>query len=832
MPMVGEMTYNLSLYSVPLILVVASLLLLGIFVLVRERATLVSSLFVLITLVVGVWLFCFAFVYSSADKETALFWARAAFLGVPFIAPAVYTFSTAVLRIQRERLPIIAAAWTASALFAAAGLGTDWLLKDVWLGFWGYYTLYGWLGLPFILFFSTLLVASVLQLRRHDGITPPGRHKRRIRSLLFALLIGYVGAVDFIATYGIPVYPFGYLAIFGFVLLAYRAIRAYRLTDITPAFAAEEIIATMSDALLVLDREGVLRLANGAAREMFGLDPRDWIGKPIAETSPHLYAAIAAGMDTPLSSATHNIEVPFTSGKGETVLSITASIMRDLTGEVEAVIYIARDITEQKRAAERIHRQNEYMAALHETGLALMRRLDVGDLLEAIITRAALLVGSEHAYVYTRDEDGETLALTAGTGAFREYIGHTLARGEGLAGRVWEKGEPLNVADYSAWQGRAPGYTTIPFHAVVGVPLLSAENRVIGVLGLSHLEPGRVFEPEELDILNRFARIAAIAIDNARLYEAARRELIERHRAEEEVRRLNTGLEQRVRERTAQLQEANAELEREIAERKRAEEERSRLLVLEREARGEAEEAVRAREVLLSVVSHDMRNLLMVIKNAARLLQRVLGDGEEPVTSSLYRIDAAYSRLNSLISELLDFGRLQSNTPLELYRQRTDLVAVVQQVAALYDVYAGRHEITVTAEVPTLIGLFDASRISRVMDNLISNAMKYSPSGGKVEIIIGSEERESGTWACLSVRDEGIGIPEEDLPHIFGWFRRAGNTSERISGAGIGLASALQVVEQHGGTINVASEVNRGTTFTVRFPLDIAPLHLQTQVPS
>jgi PAS domain S-box-containing protein len=820
--MVGEMLYSFSLYSVPLILVVASLLLLGIFVLVRERVTLVSSLFSLTTLVVGVWLFCFAFVYSSADKETALFWARAAFLGVPFIAPAVYTFSTAVLRIHRARLPIIAAAWTASALFAAAGLTTDWLLKDVWLGFWGYYTLYGWLGLPFILFFSTLLVASVLHLRQHDGLTPPGRHKRRIRSLLAALLIGYIGAVDFIACYGIPVYPFGYLAIFGFVLLAYRAIRVYRLTDITPAFAAEEIVATMSDALLVLDREGVVRLANGAACEMLGFDPRDWIGKPLAQTSPQLDAAIGAGMgNNPSRNATHNIETPFTSGSQEKVLSITASVMRDLTGEVEAVIYIARDITEQKRAAERIHRQNEYMAALHETGLALMQRLDLAGLLEAIIVRAAALVKSSHAYVYTLDEEGEQLTLTAGTGAFREHTGHVLARGEGLAGAVWETGEPLSVADYSSWPGRASHYTPIPFHAVVGVPLLSAENRVIGVLGLSHLEPGRVFEPEELDILTRFARIAAIAIDNARLYEAARRELIERHRAEEEVRRLNTDLERRVEERTAQLQAANSELEREVVERKRAEEERSRLLVLEQEARGEAEEAVRAREVLLSVVSHDMRNLLMVIKNSSRLLQRVLGEGEEPVTSSLYRIDVAYSRLNSLISELLDFGRLQAHQPLELYRQRVDLVDLVRQVAALYEVHAGRHELVVRTETPTLPGLLDSSRISRVLDNLISNAIKYSPNGGRVEITVGSEEREDGTWACLSVRDEGIGIPEEDLPHVFGWFRRAGNTSERISGAGIGLASALQVIEQHGGAISVTSEVNHGSTFTVRFPLDI-----------
>jgi PAS domain-containing protein len=101
---------------------------------------------------------------------------------------------------------------------------------------------------------------------------------------MLAFGIGYLGCVDFLAAYGIPLYPFGYLAILGFVVIAMRAILAYRLFDITAAFAANQIVNTMKDALVVLDHEGVVRLVNQAACKLFGYGKSDLVGRPVSST--------------------------------------------------------------------------------------------------------------------------------------------------------------------------------------------------------------------------------------------------------------------------------------------------------------------------------------------------------------------------------------------------------------------------------------------------------------------------------------------------------------------------------------------------------------------
>jgi signal transduction histidine kinase len=129
-----------------------------------------------------------------------------------------------------------------------------------------------------------------------------------------------------------------------------------------------------------------------------------------------------------------------------------------------------------------------------------------------------------------------------------------------------------------------------------------------------------------------------------------------------------------------------------------------------------------------------------------------------------------------------------------------------------------RHLLRMETNVPDLIGVWDRVRLGRVLDNLVGNAVKYSPRGGAIEVRVDLEEHAE-RWAVLRVSDKGEGIPAGDLPHIFERFRRGRNVEGRIPGTGIGLSGVRTILEQHGGSIGVESAVGHGTTVTVRLPL-------------
>jgi signal transduction histidine kinase len=235
----------------------------------------------------------------------------------------------------------------------------------------------------------------------------------------------------------------------------------------------------------------------------------------------------------------------------------------------------------------------------------------------------------------------------------------------------------------------------------------------------------------------------------------------------------------------------------------------------------ETEAALAARDELLSVVSHDLKNPLATIKGYAQLLRRRIARIDSPESARLLdglnKIDGATTRMSEQIAELLDTARLHASQPLDMDRQPIDLVELIQQVTAEHQQTTQQHTIQLTSAVEQLIGSYDMARVERVFANLLRNAIKYSPQGGEIAVEL---THEPSGWAVVVVRDQGIGIPADDLPRIFERFHRAGNVAGQIQGTGIGLSSAHQIVEQHGGTISVVSEEGVGSTFTVRLPLE------------
>jgi signal transduction histidine kinase/putative methionine-R-sulfoxide reductase with GAF domain len=216
-----------------------------------------------------------------------------------------------------------------------------------------------------------------------------------------------------------------------------------------------------------------------------------------------------------------------------------------------------RTMAAERESQEKFQHQNEYLAALHETALGVMSRLDVTELLEAIVERAVHLVSGAYGFVYLVMPEQDVIEARVGTGLFRRRVGVRLKRGEGMSGTIWQTGQPLAVEAYSAWPGRTAIFDDEAIGPAMGAPLTSGEQ-VVGILGLTRPSGAAPFRPAELALLIRFAQLASIALENARLHTSLQGELAERVRAEEALQAAYQTLERRVQERTHALAALNA----------------------------------------------------------------------------------------------------------------------------------------------------------------------------------------------------------------------------------------------------------------------------------
>ena len=196
-----------------------------------------------------------------------------------------------------------------------------------------------------------------------------------------------------------------------------------------------------------------------------------------------------------------------------------------------------------ERADEQLRRQNEYLQALHETTLGLIRRLDVTGVLQNIVTRSGKLIGTDHCFLYLVNSTGTELNMVYQSGIYDTLTHGSIRAGEGVSGRVWDTGESLRVNDYSLWEGRLPEKDRNILHAMAGVPLKVADE-VVGVLGLAFIENGGAFNDQQMEVLEQFGELASLALENARLNEESQHELVERKRAEEDLRKLSVAVEQ------------------------------------------------------------------------------------------------------------------------------------------------------------------------------------------------------------------------------------------------------------------------------------------------
>jgi signal transduction histidine kinase len=188
------------------------------------------------------------------------------------------------------------------------------------------------------------------------------------------------------------------------------------------------------------------------------------------------------------------------------------------------------DSADYPQTEREVRRQNEYLAALHETTLGVISRLDVAELLETLVERAVGLVDASFGFAYEVVPEGDEIEVKVGTGWFHKYVGDRLKRGDALSGKVWASGQPMAVDNFEAWAAYVhPEGEVGP---ALAVPLRSG-TEVIGILGVARPLGAALFRQDEIDLLGRFANLAAIALDNAHLHTSLQEELAERRRTEQ-----------------------------------------------------------------------------------------------------------------------------------------------------------------------------------------------------------------------------------------------------------------------------------------------------------
>jgi signal transduction histidine kinase len=246
---------------------------------------------------------------------------------------------------------------------------------------------------------------------------------------------------------------------------------------------------------------------------------------------------------------------------------------------------------------------------------------------------------------------------------------------------------------------------------------------------------------------------------------------------------------------------------------------------------------LQARTAAVTNIIHDLRTPLTVVKGRAQALRRALPRIASEIEATRVRtmddglaaIDSAVTSLAEMIADLLDLARGTPNMAPALHMQTTDLVAVTQRLVQAHQQLAPDHQIEIVTPSPgELVASFDARKVERALSNLLANAIKYSPQGGKITVSLARqadseyETRRTVEWVVVQVSDQGVGICQADLTRIFEPFYRGANVRDQTVGTGVGLAAVRQIAEQHGGTIAVESVVGAGTTFTLRLPF-VAP---------
>ena len=418
---------------------------------------------------------------------------------------------------------------------------------------------------------------------------------------------------------------------------------------------------------------------------------------------------------------------------------------------------------ESARLLQEVQQRVRQFAAINAVSRDISSILDLPKVLERIAHHARNLMYADEVEIYLLDAEKKWLRPIVALGPFAEQLKHRSIRvGEGLVGYVAQTGVSELVEDTS----RDPRVIRIPgtpdAHALMCVALRS-RGELLGVIALTRAPGQGIFPPDALDFMTGLAQQAAIAIENARLY----------------------WNERALREETAQMLEQQRHLEQ-------------------------------VKDQFIQNVSHELRTPLTLVHGYAELLRSgSLG----PLTPEQEEALEVIQRRAAFLGEMVtDFTLLIEIQARGLRAEIMDVPPLLHEAAAAVQSAVTAAGLTLEVDVPARLPKIRGNTLylRRVLDNLMSNAVKFTPAGGRVALRAWRED----AFVCIAVSDTGIGIPASEHERIFQRFYQVdGSSTRRHGGTGLGLAVVKEIIEAHGGTVSLKSVEGRGTVFTLRLPI-------------
>lgn len=512
--------------------------------------------------------------------------------------------------------------------------------------------------------------------------------------------------------------------------------------------------------------------------------------------------------------------------------------------------------------------QTRQIGVVRDVGLAITSRLRLQNTLQAISAQAAALLDADASLIFLRDAEGNALILAAQYNIHENLLGHRLGIDEGVSGQVVKTRSPALFSDYRAeWRGRPDTpFAEEGFGSVIAVPLVFADDAV-GVLLVINGLNNRIFDHEDVQLLELLAPQAAVAITNSRLFEQQRGltdelevaktrleaflsstdnpvvalnrdfeiifandsaisfiedsltvigrrldKLVPADYLPKDVRRVIRDI-RRTKSHIYEIEVQNRTFLCHVATIR--EPERGWIAVLNDVS--SLKELERLQRQMIELTTHQLKNPL---QGAMLHLDELEDLGQDVLTDDM-RYDMAViseqlERMQMLIEGIMNLERLQNRG--ERQRERIDFAAILAHVISSLRDQAEKKFIALQADIeeplPSVMGNFEELR--EAISNLVDNAIKYTPQKGTVSVQAMAENGH----VHISVRDNGIGIPLADQSRVFERFYRVDQSGmEQVGGTGMGLSLVKAIVESHDGQIQLQSEQNHGTTFTITLPV-------------